>query len=228
MRDWMKMIPAAEMQTYRKAGLFENSAPGMRPALLVIDVTMGFCGSPGLSLDQAIAEFPSACGPAAWAAMPRIAALIALFRALKAPIVYSLSDEYAKGFTGKSTKGVRKSASARFNEFPSEIAPREGEWTLAKTKASAFFNTPLSTYLTRQRIDTLVFCGVATSGCVRASVVDGFSHGYQTFVVDECCFDRSEFAHAANLFDMHAKYAVVQSLEETEAMLTARTQAAAE
>src|SRR5580704_1498495 len=75
MRDWMKMIPAAELQTYRKAGLFEDAAPGMRPALLVIDVTMGFCGSPGLSLDQAIAEFPSACGPAAWAAMPRIAAL---------------------------------------------------------------------------------------------------------------------------------------------------------
>ena len=228
MRDWMKLIPAAEMQTYRKAGLLLETRPGMRPALIVVDVTMGFCGSPGLSLDQAIAEFPSACGPAAWAAMPRIARLIALFRRLKAPIVFSLSDEYAKSFTGKSTKGMRKSVHPRFNEFPAEIAPREGEWMLAKTKASVFFNTPLNTYLTRQRVDTLVFCGVATSGCVRASVVEGFSHGYTTFVVDECCFDRSEFAHAANLFDMHAKYAVVQSLDETEEMLTAQKLAAAE
>ena len=157
-----------------------------------------------------------------------IARLIALFRRLQAPIVYSLSDEYAKSFTGKSTKGMRKSAPPRFNEFPAEIAPREGEWTLAKTKASVFFNTPLNTYLTKQRVDTLVFCGVATSGCVRASVVEGFSHGYETFVVDECCFDRSEFAHAANLFDMHAKYALVQALEETEAMLTGQKLAAAE
>jgi maleamate amidohydrolase len=228
MRDWMKLIPAAEMQTYRKAGFLGDTAPGARPALIVVDVTMGFCGSPGLSLDQAIAEFPSACGPAAWIAMPHIASLIGLFRRLEAPIVYSLSDEYAKSFTGKSTKGVRKSVPGRFNAFPAEIAPREGEWTLAKTKASVFFNTPLSTYLTRLSVDTLVFCGAATSGCVRASVVEGFSHGYRTFVVDECCFDRSEFAHAANLFDMHAKYAVVQSLAETEAMLTARKLAAAE
>ena len=69
---------------------------------------------------------------------------------------------------------------------------------------------------------------ITNSGCVRASVVEGFSHGYATFVVDECCFDRSEFAHAANLFDMHAKYAVVQSLDETEAILTAQKLAAAE
>jgi maleamate amidohydrolase len=228
MRDWMKLIPAKEMQTYRKAGLFTPSVPGMRPALIVVDVTMGFCGSPGLSLEDAIAEFPTACGPAAWTAMPRIAALIGLFRRLQAPIVFSLSDEHAKRFAGKATKGMRTSVPARFNEFPTEIAPRAGEWTLAKTKASVFFNTPLSTYLTSIKIDTLVFCGVSTSGCVRASVVEGFSHGYQTFVVDECCFDRSEFAHAANLFDMHAKYAVVQSLEETEAMLTTHRLAAAE
>jgi nicotinamidase-related amidase len=54
---------------------------------------------------------------------------------------------------------------------------------------------------------------------VRASVVDGFSHGYATVVVDECCFDRSYFAHAANLFDMQAKYAAVVSLDEVETML---------
>ena len=93
---------------------------------------------------------------------------------------------------------------------------------------SRHFQTPLSAALVRQGVDTLVFCGVSTSGCVRASVVDGFSHGFQTFVVDECCFDRSAFAHAANLFDMNAKYAVVLSLEETERMMAAAMPAAAE
>lgn len=228
MRDWMKMIPAAEIQVYKRAGFLGELTLGERTALIVVDVTMGFCGSEGVSLDQAIAEFPTACGPSSWIAMPRIARLIGLFRRLDFPIVYSLSDEYAKSFTGKATKGVRRDTPARFNEFPTAIAPRKQDWTLAKTKASVFFHTPLTTYLTKLNIDTLVFCGVATSGCVRASVVDGFSNGYRTFVVDECCFDRSEFADAANLFDMHAKYAVVLSLEKTEAMLTGHKLAAAE
>jgi len=93
---------------------------------------------------------------------------------------------------------------------------------LEKTKASVFFGTPLATWMLKERIDTAVVCGVSTSGCVRASVVDSFSHGLSTFVVDECCFDRSEFAHAANLFDMNAKYASVVSLDEIEGLLGQR------
>ncbi|MDB5597656.1 MAG: Nicotinamidase-related amidase, partial [Hyphomicrobiales bacterium] len=47
------------------------------------------------------------------------------------------------------------------------------------------------------------------------------SNGFSTFVVDECCFDRSQFAHSANLFDMNAKYASVVSLEELAALMPA-------
>jgi hypothetical protein len=91
---------------------------------------------------------------------------------------------------------------------------------LEKTKASAFFQTPLSAYLIKQGVDTAVVCGVSTSGCVRASAVDAFSHGFITIVVDDCCFDRSHFAHCANLFDLQAKYAAVLSLEELRDILT--------
>ena len=228
MREWMKSIPESELRFYRKAGFMGGLKPGKKTALVVIDVTLGFCGSEGLTLDEAVTEFSTACGPASWVAMPRIARLIELFRARDLPIVYSLSDLASVPFTGKATKGNRQSTPPRFNEFPAAVAPREQDWILAKTKASAFFQTPLSAYLVRQGVDTLVFCGVSTSGCVRATVVDGFSHGFQTFVVDECCFDRSPFAHAANLFDMNAKYAVVLSLEETEQMMGEAARAAAE
>jgi maleamate amidohydrolase len=90
---------------------------------------------------------------------------------------------------------------------------------LPKTKASGFFQTPLAAYLTKQQIDTAVVCGVSTSGCVRATAVDAHSHGYTTFVIDDCCFDRSYFAHCANLFDLDAKYASVVSLDEIALML---------
>jgi nicotinamidase-related amidase len=60
----------------------------------------------------------------------------------------------------------------------------------------------------------LIVCGVSTSGCVRATVVDAHSLNYRVAVVEEGCFDRIESSHALNLCDMHAKYADVIKLDE--------------
>jgi nicotinamidase-related amidase len=73
-----------------------------------------------------------------------------------------------------------------------------------------------------------VVCGVSTSGCVRATAVDAFSHGFKTVVVDDCCFDRSHFAHCANLFDLQAKYAAVLSLHELERLIAPAAESARE
>ncbi len=221
MKDWQKLIPAAEFEAYQRSGFHGDLAIGERAALIVVDVTLGFTGARGLTLAEAVAEFSAACGPSSWIAMPKIAQLIEMFRARGLPIVFSRSRLDDIGWTGKATKAKRaaRPLPAHFNEFPREISPREGEWVLEKTKASTFFGTPLATYLVKERVDTLVFAGVSTSGCVRASVVDGFSHGFSTFVVEDCCFDRSEFAHAANLFDMSGKYASVLALSDLEKVL---------
>lgn len=225
MKPWMKLIPAAELTTYRKAGFLTPARIGKTPVLIVVDVTYGFTGSEGLTLEQAIAEFAPACGPVSWETMPRIACLVGLFRERGLPVVYTRSDLYAVQFTGKATKSRRSAqqVTAKFNEFPPAIAPREAEWVLQKTKASGFFGTPLASRLIGLGIDTVVVCGVSTSGCVRATVVDAFSHSFNTFVVDDCCFDRSEFAHAANLFDMDAKYATVLSLGDLQSQLDPAT-----
>lgn len=220
MKNWLKEIPEIERANYKRAGFAGASAMGQRPALLVIDVTLGFTGSRGLTLEQAVAEFSAACGPVSWETMPRIAELIGLFRKLGRPIVYTRSELGTIGYTGKATKAKRTGPlKSGFNDFPKEIEPLPSEWILEKVKASAFFGTPLATYLVNEKVDSLVVCGVSTSGCVRASVVDGFSHGYPTFVVDDATFDRSWFAHCANLFDMDAKYATVLSLDEVKGLL---------
>ena len=85
---------------------------------------------------------------------------------------------------------------------------------LYKTAPSAFWGTPLTGHLTRLGIDTLITCGESTSGCVRASVVDGCTNRYRMIVVEECVFDRHQATHAINLFDMHQKYADVMSLAD--------------
>ncbi|MDF9839795.1 MULTISPECIES: isochorismatase family protein [unclassified Paenibacillus] len=222
MKKWMEVIPEAEQKTYKRAGFFEKAELGERAALIVVDVTYGFTGSESLTLEQAIQEYPTACGPASWEAMPHIAALIALFRERKLPVVYSRTNPYDTQFAGGAVKSKKRlNMEGMYNEFPPSIAPIEGEWVLEKTKASAFFQTPLQAYLVKERVDTVIVCGVSTSGCVRATSVDSHSNGFTTFVVDDCCFDRSYFSHCTNLFDLNAKYATVLSLSEVTEMFIA-------
>lgn len=224
MKDWLKIVPENERRAYENAGFGGGLQIGEKTALLVVDVTYGFCGDPGQTIDEAIAKYATACGPVSWETMPRIRKLIELFRELGRPVIFTRSAPDDTPFSGRATKGKRldKAMPEKHNVIPDDIAPRPDEWVLEKTKASAFFQTPLASALVRQNIDTVVICGVATSGCVRASTVDSFSNGFPTFVVDDCCFDRSEFAHCANLFDMNAKYANVVSLSELQELMLGR------
>jgi len=73
----------------------------------------------------------------------------------------------------------------------------------------------LAAFLADLQADAIIACGGTTSGCVRATVLDGFSLNYRMSVVEECTFDRGQASHAINLFDMQQKYADVVSLEET-------------
>jgi trehalose 6-phosphate synthase len=89
-----------------------------------------------------------------------------------------------------------------------------GEAVLRKSSPSAFWGTPLVGHLNYLGVDTIITCGESTSGCVRASVVDGCTYRYRMIVVEEGVFDRHEATHAINLFDMHQKYADVLPLAD--------------
>jgi nicotinamidase-related amidase len=90
---------------------------------------------------------------------------------------------------------------------------------LDKRMPSAFFETPLASYLVWHKIDTVVVTGGSTSGCVRATAVDSLSHGYRTIVPEECAADKHESYHYANLTDLQLKYADVVSAAEVVAKL---------
>jgi len=68
-------------------------------------------------------------------------------------------------------------------------------------------------------VDTLIITGCTTSGCIRATAVDAVQHGFRPICVRECCGDRHEGPHEANLFDINAKYGDVISKAETMAYL---------
>jgi maleamate amidohydrolase len=100
--------------------------------------------------------------------------------------------------------------------FPPDLEVQAQDILISKRYASAFFGTPLAPALHTLGIDTLLLCGVSTSGCVRASCIDAISHGFRPMVVREAVGDRHRAVQEANLYDMNAKYGDV--ISEKEAM----------
>lgn len=78
-----------------------------------------------------------------------------------------------------------------------------------KNAPSIFFATPLMSFLTKQRVDTVIVTGCNTSGCVRASIVDAFSYGYRVIVPEDCCGDVELGPHQSDLTDCDRRYADV-------------------
>ncbi|MCL5961659.1 MAG: isochorismatase family protein [Chloroflexi bacterium] len=216
MRKWEEVFPEVDRQIYAKAGMSRREAFGRKPAVLIIDVVESFTGSRPENVLQSIEEYSTSCGDVAWKALNSIKSLLDAGREAGVPVVYTKGDATNKYHCGDSTKGLVGKEILRVHNtpIPAVIAPLPSEYVLRKTRASAFFGTPLATYFHRLGVDCLIVGGTSTSGCVRASVIDAYSHGYTVFLVEECCFDRSEFSHLVNLFEMNAKYANVITVAE--------------
>lgn len=216
MREWEKFFPEEERKIYEKAGYKGKQPFGRNPALLIIDVILGFTGTKSMDVMEAIDEFPTSCGKVAWEALPKIRQLLHACRDAEVPVIYSTSDPDFKAAFGNATKrGVQKSDYDELSvQFPEMIKPLEDEYIVRKARASAFFGTHLITYLVRKGVDSLLVTGTSTCGCVRGTVLDGYSYGYPVFLVEECVFDRSRTSHLVNLFEMNSKYATVIGLAE--------------
>ena len=194
---------------------------GARPALLAIDLYNLVYRGGAKPPHEISGEFPSTCGEFAWAAIPPTQRLFAAARAAGLPIFYT-SAAIGPGHVHATNRQVGLAAADDDYAIFEAFAPRDGDTMIVKERASGFYGTPLVAHLTKLGIDSLIVCGESTSGCVRASAVDGYSNGYHMTVVEECVFDRSELSHKVNLFDLHHKYADVMGIDEVAAHLEER------
>jgi nicotinamidase-related amidase len=200
------------------ASRYDSLRPsGTRPALLMIDNYRKVFGDRPMSLAEGIERYPSTCGTAAWDALPHLQQLLGAARAAGVPVLHTTGDPAAVGSITRRRAGPAGDEAGL--EFVPELAPRDGEIVVRKSRASAFFGTPLSAWLRQLDVDTLVLAGETTSGCVRASAVDAYSHGFSVIVAEEATFDRSPLSHKVNLFDLSLKYARVLHTDEALAYL---------
>ncbi len=202
MRIWDDVITESDKRRLAKASHGETTGFGTKPALLVVDVSENFV----------VASSPFAAGDMAWEVVRAIKRLVDQARAVQIPIFYTLGTAP----TTPAQRGRRKglSPSAADNKIVNEIKPVDGELVIVKPKPSAFFGTPLPGYLTYYGIDTIIVTGLVTSGCIRATVLDGYSYNLRVIVPEECVGDRCAVSHKVNLFDMHMKYADVVPLAQ--------------
>ncbi len=180
-----------------------------KPALLLVDLYNKAFGDRREPIEQSRTRFPSSCGEAAWDAIEPTQRLLDAARAAALPVVYSTGEMRPEARVGRATRRSRRSDDGWSLAIKDELKPATGELVVYKNAPSAFFGTSLSTHLRRQGVDAVVITGETTSGCVRATAIDAYSHGFDVLVVEDACFDRSPLSHAASLFDLHHKYAAV-------------------
>ena len=195
---------------------------GDRPALLCIDNYNAVFGDKREPLREAMQRFPSTCGPAAWDALEPTQRLMAAARAAGIPVIHTTGMAVLPDVLQRA-QTTKRSASGQDRKWDythfAPLAPQPGEIVIEKLRATGFYGTPLTAYLTTLGVNTLICCGNSTSGCVRATVVDGYNAGYNMAVVEDCVFDRNWLSHKVNLFDLNCKYADVMFVDEALAYI---------
>lgn len=222
-RPWTGIVPDEDIRRYEAAGFGRPTGFGKRAALLIIDVQYRTVGSRPMPYWEAIEEYKTSCGDVAWKAVDKLADLVSAFREADLPVLYPYVAPklaYDAGRLGSKVPAIMN-VSPEGYDFVDKIAPQDGDILIPKKHPSAFFGTPLTSYLVDLGVDTLVVAGCSTSGCVRGTVVDGFALNYRVIVPEDCVYDRSATAHAVNLFDMAYKYADVLPSAEITARLKA-------
>jgi nicotinamidase-related amidase len=192
---------------YQTHGFGNRVGFGDRPAVVVVDFFYG-CTSE---------EFLG--GPHVSAAVDRTADLLPAARAAGVPVIYStvtFRDDLADaGWFGVKVPSIKMfQAGTKAVLIDERVTPGPQDHIVPKKMASVFFGTHLPMILSHLRVDSLIVTGCTTSGCVRATVVDGCAHGYRVIVPHECVGDRATGPHEANLFDMDQKYADVVTTAE--------------
>jgi len=211
---WKDVVPAEDLKLYET--YVRETFIGPNPAVLAIDLyNVVYRGGPH-SPYELEEKYPNSCGIYAHNAIEPTQAVLAAARKAGIPIIFCTKDiaPNNRPLDAISTKRRQFTPGADDYDIYHAFEVRKEDIVIRKQRASIFEGTPLRSHLALMGIRTLVVMGEATSGCVRASVVEGFSSGYHVNVVEECVFDRAPLTHKVNLFDMHHKYADVMHAEE--------------
>jgi nicotinamidase/pyrazinamidase len=153
-----------------------------RPALIIVDVQRDFC--PGGALPVRDGD----------KIIPKINLMVSLFERRGLPVIFS-RDWHPADHCSFTTRGgpwpahcVKSSTGAQFH--PSLRIPDDATVISKATRTnleaySAFQHTNLAERLKRMGVDRLYVAGLATDYCVKNTVLDGISAGFEVQLVSD-------------------------------------------
>ncbi len=216
--EWDRYLTDADRTVMARGRFGRRMGFGRRPALVAIDCQRYMVGE----RDVDDGRYPSSCGAVGWAAVDQVARLARAARSAGAPVFFTRFTLDRSG-SDIGVYGRKRDLLEREDwcldgspgaDLLPELGVEAGDMVLVKKKPSAFFGTPLLSYLVDRRIDTVIVAGGATSNCVRASVFDSSSLNFRTVVAREAVFDRIAISHAISLFDMDRQFADVVGCDD--------------
>ncbi len=156
----------------------------MRKAVLVIDMTRGFCEE----------GYPLYCGEAIRNIIPNVQKLLKKAQEEGTKIIY-ICDHHDPGdleFETFPPHCIEGTAETEIipelkDNFPGEVVP--------KKRYSVFYNTNLDEILEREGIEKILISGVCTDICVMHSTADARNRDYPVEVYEDCVASFNEEAH---------------------------------
>jgi nicotinamidase-related amidase len=161
-----------------------------KTALLILDVQNELVDAKGKVGSQGFAKVVETRQ-----LLPKIAGLLAAFRAQSLPVAFvnvGFRADYADAISRSSRLEHLKKINGIVigtwgTEFPEAIQPLPSEIVHTKRAVNPFYNTQLLTWLQRQDVDT-----VALTGCYTHMVVDSAARyaddaGLFVKVIEDCC-----------------------------------------
>lgn len=185
--------------------------------LLVVDMQNGF-----LAADGSCARAGLDCAPLR-SALAGCRSLIDAAREHRIPVIftrYVYRPDYADGgVVVKYFFPIFEQLSALRVDTPDvdvveALAPLPGELVVDKNRPSAFYGTPLESYLRGLGADSLIVCGVTANVCVESSVRDAMHRDFKVWVPREAVAEFEPGRYEGALASMGWMFARVVSLQQ--------------
>jgi len=112
----------------------------------------------------------------------------------------------------ESLKGLLRT-DARSEIMP-VLGPKEGDLVVEKKHASGFAGSELKSELDELGADTVYITGTSTSGCVRASCIEGAALGFRMILVEDAVHEQRPMSGPVALAELADRYADVVTLNE--------------
>jgi maleamate amidohydrolase len=185
---------------------------GDKPGVVVVDFQVGFTD----------ARYPLGGAPLIDRAVKNTARLLKVARSSGVPVA-NCNTAYMNTREMPHWK-IRVVRETFLHDHPStELDPRiydpAYDLKICKTGASIFFDTTVTAYFVKERVDTVIITGCVTSGCIRASAIDCFNNRFRTIVPEDCVGDYEEGPHRDNLRDIGRRYADIVTANDCIAFI---------